>query len=310
MQFTLRQIELFVAVCDAGSISGAAQREHIAQSAVSTAIQNLEAVLGVALFVRNHAVGVHPTPAARDLLNQARLLLATATEIETFGATRATGVSGNVPIGFLVTIAPILMAPLIRTFELAHPGARLVCQEGDQEQLVSWLRIGEISLAVTYDISVPADLAFHPVARIPPRVLVARDHPLANDHSVTTADLIEQPLVLLDLPGSSEYFLSLFTSDGLQPRIAYRTRNIDVVRSLVAQGLGYSIVNLHAIGLFPETAALASIPLFGCRHVLSLGTLTVADQRLTAAVQAAKTHVADWVTRSDYSQAGNDSGES
>jgi DNA-binding transcriptional LysR family regulator len=310
MQFTLRQIELFVAVCDAGSISGAAQREHIAQSAVSTAIQNLEAVLGVSLFVRNHAIGVHPTPAGRELLGQARLLLATAQEIEAFGASRATGVTGNVPIGFLVTLAPILMAPIIRSFEAAFPGAHLVCREGDQEQLVAWLRTGEIGLAVSYDIAVPDDLRFSSITRVPPRVLIARDHPLAGAQSVIPVDLVDQPLVLLDLPGSSEYFLNLFTAEGLRPKIAYRSRNIDVVRSLVAQGLGYSIVNFHALGNFPESAGLASIPLFGCRHVLSLGTLTVAEQRLPAAITAARDHIADWLLRSGYSQDGKDSGDS
>ncbi len=310
MQFTLRQMELFLAVCETGSITAAAHREHIAQSAVSTAIQNLEAVLGVTLFVRSHAVGVFPTPTARELLPHVRSLLAQATAIEQFGANNAVSLTGTVPVGILVTIAPIVMAPLIKAVEGRYPAARLQCLEGDQDQLIASLRRGEISLALTYDIAIPDDLTFWPIARIPPRVLISATDPLAQVGSLSVTELVDRPFVLLDLPGSADYFLSLFAAEGLEPRIAYRSRNIDVVRSLVAQGLGYSIVNLHALGPFPETAAIAIVPLGGSRHVLSLGSMVVAGQRPGPAALAVQDQVVAWVEKTIYSQDGNESGES
>ena len=78
MRFTLRQLEYFVATCDAGSVTEAALRIPVAQSSVSAAIAQLEAALDVQLLIRHHAQGVSPTPAGRKLLERARELLGTS----------------------------------------------------------------------------------------------------------------------------------------------------------------------------------------------------------------------------------------
>ncbi len=57
------------------------------------------------------------------------------------------------------------------------------------------------------------------------------------------ADLSEEPLVLLDLPHSRDYFRSLVAATGTAPDVRYRTQSYETVRSLVAQGLGYSVLN-------------------------------------------------------------------
>jgi len=75
MRFTLRQLELFVAVCETASITLATEREHISQSAASSAIAQLERALGAQLLVRRHAHGVTPTPAGRQLLHRVRTVL-------------------------------------------------------------------------------------------------------------------------------------------------------------------------------------------------------------------------------------------
>ena len=67
--FTLRQLEYFVATCDAGSVTRAALEIPVAPSSMSAALAQLETVLGVELLVRHHARGVSPTPAGRRLLS-------------------------------------------------------------------------------------------------------------------------------------------------------------------------------------------------------------------------------------------------
>lgn len=78
MRFSFRKLEYFVAAGETGSITLASERIHISQSAVSTAITQLERELGVQLFVRLHAQGLSLTPAGRKLLRDAKNLLAQA----------------------------------------------------------------------------------------------------------------------------------------------------------------------------------------------------------------------------------------
>ncbi len=68
-------------------------------------------------------------------------------------------------------------------------------------------------------------------------------HRLARGRKVRLADLAREPLVLLGLPQSREYFLSVFYALRLEPRIAYETGSLEMVRGLVANGLGHSIMH-------------------------------------------------------------------
>ena len=92
------------------------------------------------------------------------------------------------------------------------------------------MRNGDIDVALTYDLAIPDDLVFVPLVSLPPYVLFPEDHPLANLSQVTAKMLKDHPMVLLDLPLSSDYFLSFFRLSGLRPLIAERTRDMAVMR--------------------------------------------------------------------------------
>ena len=76
-----------------------------------------------------------------------------------------------------------------------------------------------------------------------PYVLLSPDHPLTTRKAVTLQQLVDEPLILFDLPPGGEYFLSIFAEADLQPRVRFRTTSYELVRSLVARGLGYSILS-------------------------------------------------------------------
>ena len=78
-----------------------------------------------------------------------------------------------------------------------------------------------------------------------------RDHRLAARRAVSLHELAKEPMILLDLPHSSEYFLSLFRAYNLEPRIVHRTRSYDMVRGLVGRHRGFGILN--AIPRMPYT---------------------------------------------------------
>src|SRR6185437_8397018 len=230
MRFTLRQLEYFLAAADAGSVTEAAQNIPVAQSSVSAAIAQLEAALGVQLLIRHHAQGISPTAEGRQFIERARLLLRNADELERFAAELTAELSGTLHLGCLVTVAPLMMPRLGKGFRELHPAVALEMVEAGQQELVTQVRSGRLSVALTYDLNLADDLSFTALASLPPYACFATDHPLAQADSVTMAQLAGEPLVLLDLAHSREYFRALFSAAGVEPRIAHRSVHPDVIR--------------------------------------------------------------------------------
>ncbi|MEV6131416.1 LysR family transcriptional regulator [Streptomyces violaceusniger] len=243
--FTLLQLRYFLVAAERGSMTEASGALHIAQSAVSAAIHNLERDLRVQLFIRRRGRGLTLTPAGERLQQHARELLARAREIEREARGDGETISGPVAVGCFVTLAPYYLPPLFSECTDRHPGIEIDVVEGETDQLVQALRAGRIDFALTYDLGLTAemDLRSETIARAPAYVIVAADHPLARQGSVEPAELSAEPLVLLDLPHSRDYFRSLIAATGTAPDVRYRTRSYETVRSLVARGLGYSVLN-------------------------------------------------------------------
>lgn len=241
---TLRQLEYFVAAGEAGSIKLASETINVSQPSISTAISDLEATLGVKLFIRHHAQGVALTTEGRRLMIETRSLLQQAAGLAQIANELTTEMRGPLTVGALVTIAPVVLPALVRSFQALHPKALINPAEVHQEVLRDRLRQGEIDLAITYDLDLPPDVAFEAIAELKPYAFVAEGHRLARKSKVKLDDLADDGLVLLDLPLTREYFLSHFISAGLTPRIAFRSAYPEVVRGMVANGLGYGLANL------------------------------------------------------------------
>ena len=285
MRTTLRHLEHFVAVCDAGGIGEAARRRHAAQSTVSVAIQDLEHQLGVDLLVRRPGGVAVPTPAGRRLLAEARSLLDHAADLDRIARDLRDEIVGEVAFGSLVTIAPLIVPRIVAGFRAQFPAVQLAPIESGQAELLAGFADGRLELALTYDLELTRDVEFGELTRLPPQVLLAADDPLALANAVSLNDLASRDFVLLDLPLSREYFAGLFAAKGLEPRVAYRSPQFEVVRSFVANGLGYSIVNaVPAIGQALDGGLLVTRPLVGRHRALRLGLVTRRGARNSRAV--------------------------
>lgn len=106
VRFTFRQLEYFVAVCDAGSISAASERINVSSPSISTAISQLETVFGLELFVRQRARGLSLTPGGRRFYSAAKDLLDGASALHEVAGEISGEVRGPVSVGGLVTAAP------------------------------------------------------------------------------------------------------------------------------------------------------------------------------------------------------------
>ena len=291
MHFTLRQLEYFVATCDAGSVTEAALNIPVAQSSVSAAVAQLESALGVQLLIRHHAQGVSPTPAGRQFLVRARALLQQADDLQRFASELTEEISGTLELGCLVTLAPLVMARLCQTFMRAYRAVSVEMTEAGQDELMWSLHRGELTVALTYDLELPGDVEFHELASLPPYALFSADHELAAKPQVTLAELAELPLVMLDLPLSREYFGALFLAAGFEPNPVQRTPHIEVLRSLVGNGFGYTILNARSLNDSAlDGRRLVSVPIAGPARPMRVGLATLTTARPTRLATAFEEH--------------------
>jgi DNA-binding transcriptional LysR family regulator len=93
-----------------------------------------------------------------------------------------------------------------------------------------------------YDFGLAAEVHAEELAQLTPYVLLPQAHPLASQSAIALEQLAREPLVLLDVEPSRDYFLSLFRDRGLTALVGYRTASLEMVRGLVGHGLGYSLL--------------------------------------------------------------------
>ncbi|MEZ2330169.1 LysR family transcriptional regulator [Mesorhizobium sp. RCC_202] len=285
LRFTLRQLEYFVAVGEAGSIAKAAEQVNVSPPSISASIAQLEAEFGVQLFVRKHSHALALTAGGRLFLKEAARLLNDADALHDIAGDIAEKVRGPLAIGCLLTFAQIVLPALRRKFEDAYPDVRLRQFERNQGQLFEMLQRGEIDAALTYDLELSQDMTFEPLIQLPAYVMLPSEHRLAGKAGITPEELVDEPMVLLDLPYSREYFLSAF--QGLRPKIAERTGDIAVMRSMVANGFGYGIANMRPLNtMSPDGKLLVFVPLLGDLRPLTMGIALPNAEHRTLTVQA------------------------
>ncbi|MCQ9386097.1 LysR family transcriptional regulator [Brevibacterium moorei] len=240
---TLNQLTYFSACAKHLNMTAASQELHVAQSAVSAAIGHVERTVGAQLFVRQHAKGLILTPEGESLLRSTNevfgLLSSSITSIQDSQGQ----VRGTVRLACFSTVAPFLLPRLLRLLETQHPELTVEVTEGDHDENIAALRSGRAEIAVNYRFAAIDGIAAESLGRIEPHVLVGQEHRLADRTSVGLAEFEDDGLILLDLPGSRDYFLNMFVQAGVTPRLRYRTRSYETVRSMVGEGLGYSILN-------------------------------------------------------------------
>ena len=300
IKFTLRQLYYFIATAETGSITVASNRASISQAAISTAISHIERELNVQLFVRHHAQGLTPTPAGRALLRDAKQLLIQAEGIYSSADEVCQQLRGELNVGWFSTLAPIVMPELVSTFVKAYPETRVRSVEGDQEGLLAGLGRAEMEIAVTYDLQIGPDIAFVPLARLPPYALFGASHPLARESSVNLSQLAPLPMVFLNMPMSREYFRALFMRERLQPNIAWSSSQLDVVRAMVANGFGYTLANVRPrSSTAPDGRRLYGVPLSGDQPPMTIGIATLRELKKTRLIEAFERHCVEHISETN-----------
>lgn len=243
MAFTLRQLQFFIAAAQAGSVTGAARELSISQSSVTEAIRALEDDLGVQLFDRQ-ARGLLITQKGSAFLRHARQILADVATARTAFRDETGPLTGRLSLGVTSLVAGYVLSDILQRFRRAHPQVELNVIEDNGDYLQHLLIGGELDVAVLLTSSVRDRAAMHVETLLvsPYRLWLPLGHPLAEQESIALDELAGQPLIQLMVDEIEESTRHLMAALAVKPQIAFRTRSVEAVRSLVATGAGLAIL--------------------------------------------------------------------
>ena len=243
MAFTLRQLQFYVAAAEAGSVSGAARALSISQSSVTEAIRGLEDDLGVVLFDRQ-ARGILLTHKGSAFLRHARQILADVATARSAFADEAEAATGRLSLGVTSLVAGYVLSDILARYRRAYPQIELNVIEDNGDYLQHLLIGGELDVAVLLTSSVKDRLALNVETLVvsPYRLWLPLGHPLAQQESITLEELAGQPLIQLMVDEIEESTRRLTAALPVKPKITFRTRSVEAVRSLVATGAGLAIL--------------------------------------------------------------------
>ncbi|MFC0582426.1 LysR family transcriptional regulator [Micrococcoides hystricis] len=261
-EFTLRQLQYFVAAVEEGSITAAAEANHVTQAAVSMAVSELERALGVSLFVRSHAKRVLPTPAGYALLRYAQQIGALSEEAALAVRQEQQSLSGPVRVGCTATLSALLIPELITHCAEHYPALEFSFVEGSAVELGPDVENGRLDVLLCYEAQRPSFLDQKVLREIRQHVAVAADHPLADQPSVRLEQLMDEPLILFDIPPTVDRVLGLFHSLGFRPNLRWRSKVLETLLSMVGRGFAWSYFNtVPRWNYGPEAEAVRFVPI-------------------------------------------------
>lgn len=285
--YSLRQLEYLVAVAEYGSVSGAAKALHTSQSALSSGISEMERALGLQLLVRHHAKGVTLTSAGERLLARARNLLDDAVSLEQDARNLVSAPVGAVTLGVFHVIAAYVLPGLISVLDERYPDVQLRVEEVGLDALNEGVLSGRFEVGIGYDLGRARGVAVQRLAEVSAHVVMPAGHRLASRKSVSLRDVAHDPVVLLDLPFSRDYFSSVWAAAGVEPDVRYRATSADLVRAMVGRGLGVALLNMrprHTFTVDGNEVALVDIKdAIPPAHVVAM---TLEGARLTRRTEA------------------------
>lgn len=238
MALTLRQLTYFSATVDNAGVTEAARILNVSQPSVSSAIGQLEQMLGDKLFLRQPGRANTLTPFGQVFALEAKSLLAQANTLGSLGKSRGHNAPFPVTIACFSNLAPFFMGRFLAD---TAGEFRTKLLTGNFEQISKLLLDGVADFAITYDLHLDTGFDKIELAAFPPHVMLPEDHKLAALDYVPLKDIAKEPLIIADLAHSKEYMLAMCASRGLDIDVVYYTDSFEMQRSLVANGLGIAV---------------------------------------------------------------------
>ncbi|TDK67996.1 LysR family transcriptional regulator [Sapientia aquatica] len=251
MSIEFRQLRYFVAVAEELHVGRAAQRLHMTQPPLSQAIQGLEALLGVELFIRAKR-GITLSAAGHALLPEARRLIKDSLALPELVRSAAQGETGQLSIAFVSSADYNLLPPLLRDFRSHYPQVQISLREATSDVQLEALRLGQIDLGLMIP-PIPDKLAeqlnYRAILSEPLILAAPGDAPWLKSKQgaakLSLADCQGQPLIIFPrkiAPTFYDAILGCFQQAGITPEIGQEAIQMQTIIGLVSAGMGIALV--------------------------------------------------------------------
>lgn len=244
MPLSLRQIRYFLATADAGKISLAAANLNVSQSTVTAAIKALEEELEARLFTR-HSAGAALTYEGHQFLQHAQNIMAAVSEAMRAPRRNGQSVEGKIRVGLTDTVAGYFLPQILARFVRVFPGITVQMQEMRRDEIERDIMDGGLDIAVMLvsNLQNRDGIDSLILARSRRRLWLSADHPLKDRDAVPLEEIAREPYVMLAVDEANRTAMRYWEATPHRPRVIFETNSLEAVRSLVATGMGVTILS-------------------------------------------------------------------
>ncbi|WP_214323888.1 LysR family transcriptional regulator [Nonomuraea sediminis] len=289
----VQRLRVLRAVAEHGSFNQAATALHLTPSAVSQHVAALERSLGAQVVARSTR-GVTLTQAGRIMVGAAESVAAelehAKQQVDRLGTGRT-----QLTVATFSSGGRLLLPGALARLTAAHPDTVLHVREGEPEDSLPLVRQGAVDLALAYHFDGPlpgqlgqnSGMRWTALMEDPLHVVLPERHRLADRDALDIADLAAEPWVLGCL--KTEAYLRRYAERaGFDPEVRGTTTDYFFARSLVAAGMGISLI--PSIALMPDVPGLRTVPIEPPAPTRHIGVATIGRRRdhpqVTTLIQA------------------------
>ena len=243
----LRQLEILQAIAETGSFTACGRKLHVSQSAISRQIALLEEELGEPLFLR---VGrkVRMTPAAEALVQLGQRVSLDVRDTLASVTDRTRELRGTLRLSGGMTVCLYIFPTLVKQLRRSHPKLDVKMMVATAGRSVEQIRAGHVDAGLLTLPVEEADLVTLPVLREELLLVTMPGHPLAKRKKITAQDLAGEPFVAFEAgSGTRRVIDRFFLSENIESNIVMETENVEIIKAMVASGIGSTLISNHAI---------------------------------------------------------------
>jgi DNA-binding transcriptional LysR family regulator len=244
LDLSLRQFRYFLATAEAGQVSQAAVGLNVSQSTVTAALQQLEATLGVELFRRSPA-GMELTVEGARFLSHAREVMAAVGAAKRAQLTQTTSVKGLIRVGLTYTVAGYFLPRHYSRFVRNYPDVQVQLFELPRTAIEIGLKDRTLDIAVMLvsNLRDRAAIASETLLRSRRRLWLPADHSMLQAERIDLAEVSKAPYIVLSVDEAHQTASRYWEPTGFRPNVIFTTSSVEAVRSMVADGLGVTILS-------------------------------------------------------------------
>ena len=237
-----RHLKFFVATAESGQVSRAATQLSISQSAVTSAIKDLEVELGVPLFART-ATGMEMTEAGRDFLASSHEILERLERAKMI-AQKQSPVKGTISIAATYTVIGYFLPMHLDRLNQRFPNLDIRISELNRESIEEGLQSKRFDLAVvlTSNIASP-ELETKTLLKSHRRLWAANANKLVRQGKASFEEISKENYIMLTVDEAAHTTMRYWSMSAHQPQVTLRTSSVEAVRSIVANDQGVTILS-------------------------------------------------------------------